>query len=145
MRGGMVGSDGEGIPGWRRAARAVHLGVARLLWIGVLLQFYSSWLMLAGRPHVHAVGGWLLIAGGVLAGGSAVAGYGLRAPRVGRACLLVLLLIAQPVIAFVLAARSPFLGAFHPLNGLLVFVLLTGLSRADRALGPLAPSRSPAL
>lgn len=130
MREESGGAAGVGSPAWKRAAQVGHVALARLLFAGVLLQFYSSWLMLAGRPQLHAIGGWVLILGGVFCAATAVVGFGVRGSRAKGAGVLFLLLSAQPLLAFVLAARSPFLGALHPVNGLLVFVLLMRLSRA---------------
>ena len=108
----------------RRIAGRAHRVLISTVALGVVVQFYASWLLLGGRPTVHAVVGWILIPLTLLAALVALVAHGWRHPRFLVTLAVLPFLILQPVIALSLAPISVYLGALHPVNGLLVYTLL---------------------
>ena len=118
-----------------RWARVTHRALCWLIMAGVVLQFYAAGLAAFGAADftLHAIVGSSLILATLLLVVFALLG-GYRRGELLQSLVLLPLVILQPVLALVEVFRvsAPAVAAIHPVNGLLIFLLLTNVIRCAR-------------
>ncbi len=118
-----------------RWARVTHRALCWLIMAGLVLQFYAAGLAAFGAADftLHGIVGWSLILATILLMVFALLG-GYRRGELLQSLVLLPLVILQPVLALVEVFRvsAPAVAAIHPVNGLLIFLLLTNVIRCAR-------------
>ena len=116
----------------RRWARVGHGVIGWMLLLGILVQFYAAGLMIYGAPLLHQLLGYVILLVAVVWTilGAVAAGWGTET-KTGLA--LVVVLVLQPIFVFVLATQSRYLGALHPVNGLVAFTIVVAFIARERA------------
>ena len=112
----------------RSLALRLHRALAGGLFVSVVVQVYAAGLLWYGVQQLHRSFGYAVIFAGIVAVPVSMWANGFGR-RTKLHLVLAGLLVLQPVLVFVLARISPYVGALHALNAAIVLLTSVGILR----------------